>query len=417
VKKILILSFCLFQSFVNSQVSKEDINFKGYVLNTEDNTPVIYATIILQKEEIYLVTDKNGFFEFSINENSIPNATLEVSSIGFETKKISLSKFQNNIFLKPKVEELSEVLITVKKRISALEVIKETIKRKKDNYPIKPYNQRRYTHVKINEQDKMISDFEFINKEYHRGYNQLGVATRKVEQTKWNVSNNQNNIFKNSDQIYRGSKDPVQHAGYLNKGKYKKYIYKFVDTDNTIKEDFFVIDFKSNKTKLEFTQRNYNIYFGNIYNRAFTGRLYIRKKDFVVVKVIEDWVVESENKSRSVSSLLWLNKKQEYVNSIILPKHKHREIFEYKTKSDNKSYPSKFLEIHFIEGLDIRNRPFRALYNIESFFFDLNKNNVESIPWEGYGSNRSRKYSLFENVASNSDYWKKFYEEHFNRKE
>ena len=57
MKKILILTFCLFQTLVNSQESIKEINFKGNVLNVEDNSPVIYATIILQKEEIYRVTD------------------------------------------------------------------------------------------------------------------------------------------------------------------------------------------------------------------------------------------------------------------------------------------------------------------------------------------------------------------------
>ena len=143
--------------------------------------------------------------------------------------------------------------------------------------------------------------------------------------------------------------------------------------------------------------------------------MYIRKRDFTVTKVVEEWVAESENKS--ISDSLWLKTKQHYEKNVNSFKLKQREVFEYETKSDNKSYPSKFLETHFIEGLDNENKSFRALYNVESFFLDLNKNNVESFPWEGYRTYGTRKYSLFENVASNSDYWKKFYEEHFDKKE
>lgn len=415
MKKALILTISLFQILVNSQELKDEIIFKGNILNLEDNSPIIYATIILQKENIYRVTNENVFFEFSINKNLIPNTILEVSSIGFETKKISLSKFKNNIFLKPKVEKLSEVIIKAKKKISALEVIRKVIKRKKENYPIKPFNQKRFTSVKTNEQDKVISDFEFISKEYHQGYKQLDVATRKIEQIKWNVGNNQNSVFKNSDQIYHKRQDPMQYAGYLDKGKYKNYTYKFVYADDITNEDFFVIDFKSNKTKWKFTQFDNEFYHNKIEIKAFTGRLFVRKKDFTVTKVIEEWNAESKNKD--LSNSLWVKTKQYYVKNIKSFKIKQREVFEYETLSDNKNYPSKFLETHFIESFDNKNNPFMAFYSVESFFFDLDKNNVESFPWEGYRTYGPRKYSLFEKVTFKSDFWKAFYDKYFDKKE
>jgi outer membrane receptor for ferrienterochelin and colicin len=85
---------------------------KGTVVNAEDRTSLIGATIQIQGQTRGTVTDAFGHFELVIEESS---AILVVSFLGFSEKKITVTEHEGQIMvmLEPTVTELSQLRITV----------------------------------------------------------------------------------------------------------------------------------------------------------------------------------------------------------------------------------------------------------------------------------------------------------------
>ena len=73
----------------------ENVILKGQLLTEENNEPIPFATLILKKEEIYRVADENGFYELPIKKAMLKNSTVAISSMGFETKTISLKELND----------------------------------------------------------------------------------------------------------------------------------------------------------------------------------------------------------------------------------------------------------------------------------------------------------------------------------
>jgi len=71
--------------------------------------PISYATVIIKGTSSSVQTDANGFFRL---QNFSKNSSIVVSSIGFETKEISIKSGYNTIELEPKTSALSEVVVT-----------------------------------------------------------------------------------------------------------------------------------------------------------------------------------------------------------------------------------------------------------------------------------------------------------------
>ena len=83
-----------------------------YVRDSETNYPVSYATVSFGNGQ-GIFADDEGMFVF--NDKLYPDVdTLEISSLGYETLKFIAQKLPDTISLKPKIDELNEVVITVR---------------------------------------------------------------------------------------------------------------------------------------------------------------------------------------------------------------------------------------------------------------------------------------------------------------
>ena len=84
---------------------------EGYIIDRSNDQPLPYATIkILSSDAKYTITNQDG--KFLINGNFAIDS-LEVSYIGFETKKIAVSYFETNanLYVSPQISELDEVVL------------------------------------------------------------------------------------------------------------------------------------------------------------------------------------------------------------------------------------------------------------------------------------------------------------------
>ena len=86
---------------------------KGIVGNYSTKEPLSYVNVGIRNKEIGTISDKNGNFVLTINQDISLNELVIFSHIGFETIELSLKKLskQNEIFLVPSINELNEVVL------------------------------------------------------------------------------------------------------------------------------------------------------------------------------------------------------------------------------------------------------------------------------------------------------------------
>lgn len=90
-------------------------NIKGSVLNSRNNLPIQDVNIALNQIDGNTTTDEKGKFNLKISRKLQENDSLNVSHIGYNPKKISLSELKKNdylIFLDDKTENLKGLTIS-----------------------------------------------------------------------------------------------------------------------------------------------------------------------------------------------------------------------------------------------------------------------------------------------------------------
>lgn len=113
--KLLVTLFTIL--FVNISSFSQSIN--GRVIDSITKKPIEFVNITFVKKDLGVNSDNLGNFKIKIKET---NDNLQISSIGYRKKYISLLSFNENknytldIELSPKAEKLEEVIISNKKK-------------------------------------------------------------------------------------------------------------------------------------------------------------------------------------------------------------------------------------------------------------------------------------------------------------
>jgi hypothetical protein len=146
LKKLSLFFLFLFitQSSIIAAQTNEFYNCK--LINSKDKTPLPFATILIKNKAKGLISNIDGGFKIPYEFNKLKD-TLVISSIGFFTKEVSLSNFEedgiNIVTLSEKTEVLDEVILIAakKKKIrSAKEIFKLAINKIPNNYPFTPFS-------------------------------------------------------------------------------------------------------------------------------------------------------------------------------------------------------------------------------------------------------------------------------------
>lgn len=86
---------------------------RGVVKDSASNEPIPYVNIWVENEFIGTTSNEKGTFTLNADENC---RTIIFSSLGYETKKVNLESIKNEVWLKPKITELKEVIVNVDKQ-------------------------------------------------------------------------------------------------------------------------------------------------------------------------------------------------------------------------------------------------------------------------------------------------------------
>ena len=105
MKKLLTITILLISNLGFSQL-------KAVIINSETKEKVQYVNIWIENENIGTTSNENGEFSLDISRGKI----LSLSSLGYEKKRIEISKISNTISLNPKITELQEIIINSTKQ-------------------------------------------------------------------------------------------------------------------------------------------------------------------------------------------------------------------------------------------------------------------------------------------------------------
>ncbi len=103
----LLLTFAMFVIAVSASFA-QDVEIRGIVSSSENNEPLIGATVVVKGTTKGTVTDLNGEFKINVPVGSV----LVFSYVGFKTKEITVSsQTELNVALEPEAEALEEVVV------------------------------------------------------------------------------------------------------------------------------------------------------------------------------------------------------------------------------------------------------------------------------------------------------------------
>lgn len=104
-KTLLLLFVCLFVGISHAQAQ---VTVKGTVISSENNEPVIGASVLVKGTTNGTITDING--QFTLTNISPTNKTIIVSFIGMETQEVTI-KPEMKIVMTSTTEVMEEVLV------------------------------------------------------------------------------------------------------------------------------------------------------------------------------------------------------------------------------------------------------------------------------------------------------------------
>ncbi len=145
--------------------------YKGEVLDKDSRKPLVFATLSLEGTNISTISNTEGEFALKIPTN-ISEGNVLISFLGYKTRTIPLTDLtngNNKIFMEVSALELTEVNLTIPK--DAGNLVRETLKKKGDNYFDDPTLMTAFYRETIKKRRKNISLSEAVVNIYKTPYN------------------------------------------------------------------------------------------------------------------------------------------------------------------------------------------------------------------------------------------------------
>jgi len=159
----------------------------GKLFDAKSQEPVVFANIRIKDRALGIITNVDGSFRIPLIYKEYGDI-IEISSMGYQSKGISISDLSENtintIQLEPAVFELTEAIISAKKkrikRLSAKKIVKKAIDALLQNYPIVPYSKVGYYRDYQLDQNEYVNLNEAILEVFDLGFKAIDSATTKV---------------------------------------------------------------------------------------------------------------------------------------------------------------------------------------------------------------------------------------------
>lgn len=300
MKNKLFLTFAIFSAFflcniinINGQTTDSFTEIKGKVVDSKTNDPLIFTDLVIKDSNISTISNTDGEFVLKI-PNTLNNATLTISRLGYQKEEILISTLKSNqkIKLTQAITELNPVSIATYKDAKAL--LKETLKKKKSNYNIRNTLMTAFYRETIKKRRKNASLSEAVVQIHKSPYG--SVKRDGIEL----IKSRKNTDYTKLDTLALKLQGGPFSNLYTDIIKYPEYIFDREDIDlydfsfdqstQINKNMVYVINFKQkvgvttplyygklyiDSETLALTNAVYSL---NVENKELSSRMYIRKK-------------------------------------------------------------------------------------------------------------------------------------------
>ena len=248
---------------IQSADSLEFISVRGFIISSEDQEPVVFASVFMDSLNIGTVSNSEGIFLFKV---PVPykHLPIVVSSLGFKKKHIYLSDLAgklNTIILEPAIIPIEEVTI---KRIDPLALVELAVKNIPVNYSQDPVAMTGFYREAIKKNRNYISVGEAVLDIYKASYKKLS----DLDRIQINKGRKSQNIHKHDTIIMKfqggplliSSLDMVKNPGIiLSREDFQFYNYTLNGIVDVGGRDTYLVRFSSKKSSPDHTHE------GNIY--------------------------------------------------------------------------------------------------------------------------------------------------------
>lgn len=272
------------------QVSPQEVTsykqLKGEVVDGQNNKPLVFATITLEGSNISTITNTEGKFLLKI-PTSIKQGNIIVAFLGYKTSVIPLDQLKENnnkIALAISITKLDEVNVVIPK--SARNLVKETLRKKGENYFKDPTLMTAFYRETIKKRKKNVSLSEAVVNIYKSSY-----ASGQKDAVQLYKARKSTDYSKLDTLALKLQGGPF-NALYVDIMKYPEYIFNEVSM-----EDY---DFSFDRTTrindkliyvIDFKQRP------NIYDPLYMGKLYIDAENKILTSAIYSLNITDKEKA------------------------------------------------------------------------------------------------------------------------
>ena len=293
---LLSISIICNTSVINAQTSTTNFKeIKGKVVDSKTNKPLIFTDLVITDSNISTITNSDGEFLLKI-PNSLADATLTISRLGYDKKQIPISTLDDNVKIQllEAITELKEIEIATFKDAKAL--LKETLKRKSTAYNNENTLMTAFYRETIKKRRRNASLSEALVQIHKQPYNSF--KKDAIELIKARKKTDYSKLDTIAVKLQGG---PFSNL-YTDIIKYPEYIFTTEDID--------LYDFSFGAS----TQINNNMVYvvnfkqkPNIITPLYYGKLYIDSKSLALTSAVYSLNVEN----KELSSQMYIRKKPE----------------------------------------------------------------------------------------------------------
>jgi len=284
-------------AFFQDVQEQQEVSFnqyKGEVLDASNKKPLVFATLTIEGTNISTISNTEGEFALKVPKE-ITEGNVMVSFLGYKNKLIPLAQFgknNNKILMEVSVTELPEVNVQIPK--DAGELVRQTLKRKGDNYFDDPTFMTAFYRETIKKRRKNVSLSEAVVNIYKTPYN--SARRDAVQLYKSRKSTDYSKLDTVALKLQGGPfntlfVDVMKYPEYIfNEESIEKYVFDFDRSTRVNDKLIYVINFEQHRSipeplykgKLYIDVENKiltsAIFSLNITDKRLASRLFVRRK-------------------------------------------------------------------------------------------------------------------------------------------
>lgn len=348
--------------FQDDQEAVSFVQYKGEVLDSESKKPLVFATLTLAESNISTISNTEGEFTLKLPQGN-ESGQITVSFLGYKTRTIpisQLSKANNEILMTVSVMALSGVDLSIPKDAKVL--VKETLKRKGQNYFDDPTLMTAFYRETIKKRRKNVSLSEAVVNIYKTPY--TSERRDAVELYKARKSTDYSRL----DTVALKLQGGPFNALFVDLMKYPEYIFSEESVDNYVfsfdrstrisDKLIYIVNFKQQE---------------NIIDPLYKGKLYIDAENKILTSAIYSLNITDREKA----SKMFVRKKPK--NARVWPTEVAYRV-DYREKNGKWYYGYSNVLLEFKVNWD--KRLFNSVFSMacEMAVTDWEKNTTSKLP-------------------------------------